>query len=150
LPFLIINHLETEQSSYAADMMATPTPFQVNIPESSIKSLHDKLSLATFPDELTDANWDLGAPLSHVKRLSEYWYNGFDWRAQEAKLNKLPQFKTKIATEKFGELDVHFVHQKSKVDGAIPLLFVHGCEFGFPIAVFCVIYVRIGPEWLVR
>lgn len=110
--------------------MATLTPFQINVSESSIKTLHDKLSLATFPDELTDANWELGAPLSHVKRLSEYWRNGFDWPAQEAKLNQLPQFTTKVAAERFEELNVHFVHQRSKVDGAIPLLFVHGCEFG--------------------
>ena len=111
--------------------MATITPFQINVPEPSLKSLHDKLSLATFPDELTDSGWALGTPLSHVQRLSEYWRNGFNWRAQQAKLNQLPQFTTKIAVERFGELNVHFVHQKSKVDGAIPLLFVHGCKFGF-------------------
>lgn len=120
-----------ESATHIPNIMVTSTPFQINVSESSIKSLNDKLSLATFPDELTDANWELGAPLSHVQRLSEYWRNGFDWRAQEAKLNQLPQFTTKIAAERFGELDVHFVHQKSKVDGAIPLLFVHGCEFGF-------------------
>jgi hypothetical protein len=111
--------------------MAIITPFQINVPELSLKSLHEKLNLATFPDELTDSNWALGTPLSHMKRLSEYWRNGFDWRAQQAKLNQLPQFTTKIAVERFGELNIHFVHQKSKVDRAIPLLFVHGCEFEY-------------------
>lgn len=128
--------------------MATPTLYQINVSESSIKTLRDKLNLATFPDELTDANWELGAPLSHVKRLSEYWRDGFDWRAQESKLNQLPQFTTKIAVDRFVELDVHFVHQKSKVDGAIPLLFVHGCEFGSIIPCFYLIYVVDGPWWL--
>jgi hypothetical protein len=27
----------------------------------------------------------------------------------------------------FGELNVHYVHQRNAVEGAIPLLFVHGC-----------------------
>jgi len=36
---------------------------------------------------------------------------------------------TVVEVEGFGELDMHFIHQKSEVEGAIPLLFVHGCEF---------------------
>jgi hypothetical protein len=39
-------------------------------------------------------------------------------------MNKLPNFITKIDVEGFGELDIHFLHQKSSA-GAIPLLFVH-------------------------
>jgi len=31
----------------------------------------------------------------------------------------------------FGSLDIHFVHRKSEMKGAIPLLFVHGCECKF-------------------
>lgn len=63
--------------------------------------------------------------------MTSYWKDGFDWKAQEAKLNEMPQFKTTIEIDsKSGgyEVDMHFVHQKSKVVGAIPLLFVHGCE----------------------
>jgi hypothetical protein len=29
--------------------------------------------------------------------------------------------------EGFGALSIHYVHQRSKIQGAIPLLFVHGC-----------------------
>jgi hypothetical protein len=60
--------------------------------------------------------------------LANYWKNGFDWKKQEAKLNELPHFKTKVEVDGFGDLDMHFIHQKSNVPGAIPLLFVHGCE----------------------
>jgi len=64
-----------------------------------------------------------------MKRLTEYWANGFDWRAQEAALNeKLPQFTTKVDVEGFGELEVHFVHKRSVREGSIPLLFCHGCR----------------------
>ena len=63
-----------------------------------------------------------------IKRLANHWRNGFDWRNQEAKLNELPQFKTKVMVDGFEEVDMHFVYQKSDIPGAIPLLFVHGCE----------------------
>jgi Epoxide hydrolase N terminus len=63
-----------------------------------------------------------------VKRLTNYWRNGYDWRKHETKLNELPHFKTKIEIDGLQEVDMHFVHQKSDVKGAIPLLFVHGCK----------------------
>ena len=107
------------------------TPFTISIDESKLRRLHQKLELADFPPELDEAGETYGAPLSDITRLAQYWKDGFNWRAQEAKLNQLPQFTTKIAVEGFGELDVHFVHQKSDVPGAIPLLFVHGCKTGF-------------------
>ncbi len=64
-----------------------------------------------------------------VERLTKYWNHGFDWRNQEAELNKLAHFKTEIEVDDFGTLDMHFVHERSKVKGAIPLLFVHGCRY---------------------
>jgi hypothetical protein len=40
----------------------------------------------------------------------------------------LPQYTTEIAVDGFGTLNIHFVHKRSQVENAIPLLFVHGCE----------------------
>lgn len=104
-------------------------PFQISVPDGAIKNLKAKLALATFPDEVDFSNdWNYGAPSGDVKRLAQHWGKGFDWRAQEAKLNELPHFITKIPVEGFGELDIHFLHQKSPRPGSIPLLFCHGCQ----------------------
>ena len=66
-----------------------------------------------------------------VKALTKYWIEEFDWRAIEKKLNAIPQFKTEIKVEGFDPIDIHFVHQKSDVKGAIPLLFLHGWPGSF-------------------
>ena len=66
-----------------------------------------------------------------VQRLTAYWREKFDWRTQEKKLNEVPQFTTDVHINGFGSINVHFVHQKSGVDGAIPLLFVHGWPGSF-------------------
>lgn len=111
----------------------SPQPFQISIPQDKIDILKSKLSHAEFPDELADAEWDLGAPLSDVKRLAKAWEQ-WDWRVQEEDLNrklKGAQFTTGVQVDGFGELDVHFVWQKSEVAGAVPLLFVHGCRWFF-------------------
>ena len=104
----------------------TATHFQISIPDEELHQLKAKLELATFPDELDHAGWTHGSPLSDVKRLVTHWRDNFDWRMAEAKLNELPQFRTRVPVEGFGELDIHFVHQRNDIDGAIPLLFCHG------------------------
>lgn len=108
--------------------MESINPYTISVPDEKLEKLGQKLSLASFPDELDDAGWDYGAPLADMKRLTQYWIEEFDWRKEEFKINKLPNFMTSIEVDGFGLLDVHFVHHKSKVDNAIPLLFVHGCR----------------------
>ena len=53
--------------------------------------------------------------------LARYWATDYDWRACEARLNALPQFKTEIDGE-----DVYFIHVKSPHAGALPLIVTHG------------------------
>ena len=108
--------------------MASIEPYTISVPEEKRQLLIKKLEVTSFPDELDQAEWDYGAPLADVKRLATYWKEEFDWGKQEAKLNELPNFKTAIQVEGFEPLDIHFVYQKSNVEGAIPLLFSHGCR----------------------
>jgi hypothetical protein len=107
--------------------MASPQPYKISVPQDKIDNLKQKLSAAEFPDELDAAEWDLGCPLADIKRLTEAWEK-WDWRQAEERLNRLPQFTTDVNVSGFGNVNVHFVHQRSAVTGAIPLLFVHGCR----------------------
>ena len=109
-------------------MSAEAKPFKIAVPDSALKLLRNKLAASTFTEEVEFSDdWDYGAPLSDVKRLAAYWRDGFDWRAQEARLNEIPQFTTSVSVGGFGDLKIHFVHQKSSRPGSIPLLFCHGC-----------------------
>lgn len=47
-------------------------PFTIAVPDSKLQILHQKLNLATFPDELDNAEWDLGVPLDEIKRLTSH------------------------------------------------------------------------------
>lgn len=108
-----------------------PQPYQISVPEDRLSSLKTKLSLAEFPDELPDAGWDMGTPLKDMKRLVKAW-EVWDWRSAEQKLNEGlegKQFTTGVDVKGFGDLDVHFVWQRSEVKEAVPLLFVHGCGY---------------------
>ncbi|KAJ5812176.1 epoxide hydrolase [Penicillium riverlandense] len=110
----------------------TPTPFKISIPDSQLQALHQKLSQAHFPDELDNASWDMGVPLSEVQRLVTVWREQFDWRAQEQRLNaQLNQFRVPVPVVGFGELDIHVVHHRSGNPHAVPLLFIHGWPGSF-------------------
>lgn len=108
--------------------MGSISTFNIAVPDSQLKQLNEHLEAATFPDELDEAGWDMGVPLSEMKRLITSWRENFDWRAREKKLNEqLNQFIVPIPVDGFGELDIHVVHHKNGSPRAIPLLFIHGC-----------------------
>lgn len=114
-------------------MSAEIKPFKIQVPDSAIKSLKDKLQNSTFASEADFSDdWEPGVPMSEVKRLVAYWGDGFDWRAQEAQLNELPHFTSKISVDGFDDLDIHFLHQRGNKPDSIPLLFCHGCELYRP------------------
>ena len=109
----------------AAGLLAQGTapvvPFKIAVPDAVLADLKDRLARTRFPSEIEGSGWDYGTNLSYLRELVTYWRTTFDWRAQERKLNQLPQFKTQI-----DGLDLHFIHQKSSRTDAIPLVFVHG------------------------
>ena len=85
-----------------------PTPFPISIPQASLDDLKQRLALTKFPSQFEDADlWQFGAPVADIKRLANHWKDYFNWRGAEAKLNQLPQFKTAVVVDGFGELDVH-------------------------------------------
>ncbi|KAI0034198.1 alpha/beta-hydrolase [Vararia minispora EC-137] len=120
--------------------------FTIAVPDQELKALQEKLTLARLPDELEDASWDYGTPLVHMHRLVDRWKNGYDWRKAEAALNsELPMFTRNIEVEGHGTLNVHYVHKKSSVANAIPLLFVHGWPGSF-IEVRKILPILTAPE----
>jgi len=96
-------------------------PFRIEIPQSDLDYLHGRLDNARWPGELPGVEWTRGVPLDHLKELAGYWRTEYDWRAQEARLNRYPQFTTEIDGQR-----IHFLHVRSERPDAKPLLITHG------------------------
>jgi len=96
-------------------------PFTIQVPDQVLTDLHDRLARTRFPDAIDGTGWDYGTDLDYLRSLVAYWQNTYDWRAQEARLNQLPQFTTVI-----DGLTIHFIHQRSKEPNALPLVLTHG------------------------
>ncbi|HTI77819.1 MAG TPA: alpha/beta fold hydrolase, partial [Mycobacterium sp.] len=94
---------------------------RIAVPDADLADLKDRLARTRWPEAETVDDWNQGIPLSYTRELADYWANEYDWRASEAALNRFDHFTTEI-----DDLDIHFIHQRSSVDDAFPLLITHG------------------------
>ncbi|MFL6144292.1 MAG: epoxide hydrolase family protein [Labedaea sp.] len=101
-------------------------PFRVDVPQAQLDDLAARLANTRWPDQPDGVGWRLGAPVSYVRELAEYWRSEFDWRAQERRLNGFAQFTTVIDAT-----TVHCVHVRSPEPDAKPLLLTHGWPGSF-------------------
>jgi microsomal epoxide hydrolase len=95
--------------------------FRIEVAEEVLEDLRERLARTRFPDQVEGAGWDYGTELSYLKELCEYWRERFDWRAQEAALNRFDQFTTSIDGQ-----TLHFIHARSQQADALPLVITHG------------------------
>lgn len=101
-------------------------PFRIAIDQAQLDDLHARLAAARLPREMPGVGWSRGVPATYLAELAEYWRSGFDWRAQEAKLNEFPQFTTEID----GQM-IHFLQVTSPEPDAMPLLLNHSWPGSF-------------------
>ena len=106
------------------------TPFLIDVPGATLADLQRRLRQTRWPEPEPVSGWSQGVPLAYLRDLCGYWADDYDWRATEARLNGLPQFRTVI-----DGLAIHFIHVRSPRPDALPLILTHGwpgsvVEFG--------------------
>ncbi|KOR22404.1 epoxide hydrolase family protein [Burkholderia cenocepacia] len=96
-------------------------PFDIAIPDQALDDLRRRVR-DTRPPNLTPAEpWQQGVDGAWLRELAAYWADGFDWRAAERALNRLPQFVADV-----GGRRVHFVHRRGTGPKPYPLVVTHG------------------------
>jgi pimeloyl-ACP methyl ester carboxylesterase len=95
--------------------------FKIEISESDLDDLHLRLKLTRFPEKETPNDWSQGTPLAYMQELRDYWLNDYNWSEREALLNHWPGYITNIQ-----DVDIHFLHIRSKHENASPLILTHG------------------------
>ena len=102
------------------------TPFTIDIPQADLDDLHQRLEMTRWPDAMDGAGWDYGTDPDYLRELVTYWRNGFDWRAQERRLNGFPQFRATV-----DGVDLHFIHERGTGPNPMPILLLHGWPSSF-------------------
>ena len=96
-------------------------PFSVAIDDRDLADLADRLARTRWPEREPVEDWSQGVPLAYLEKLCDHWAHAYDWRAREARVNAFPQFRTRI-----DGLAIHFLHVRSPVPAAFPLVMTHG------------------------
>jgi pimeloyl-ACP methyl ester carboxylesterase len=101
-------------------------PFTIRVSDEGLSDLHTRISNTRWPDPAPGAAWAQGTDLDYLKRLLGYWASGFDWRAQERRLNTFKHFRAEL-----DGIHIHFVHERAHEGNGIPLILTHGWPSSF-------------------
>lgn len=104
----------------------TAERFRIQIPEDALIDLKYRLDHIRWPDQLENVAWERGTEKSYLQSLVSYWSEQYDWRAQEAELNRLPQFRCTV-----DGVDVHFIHERGRGPNPLPIILTHGWPDSF-------------------
>jgi pimeloyl-ACP methyl ester carboxylesterase len=101
-------------------------PFRFEADPAALDDLRRRIRATRWPERENVADHTQGVRLETMQSLAEYWSSTYDWKRAEARLASFPQYLTEI-----DGLDIHFVHVRSKHDGALPLIVTHGWPGSF-------------------
>jgi microsomal epoxide hydrolase len=73
-----------------------------------------------------DDDWTHGLSVTYMRQLADYWRHAFDWRAQEAAMNRFAHFRTT-----FDGRDLHFIHERGRGPNPMPIILSHGFPDSF-------------------
>ncbi len=106
--------------------MYTVKPFSINVPQTVLDDLQQRLQRTRWPDAPENPGWNYGTNPDTLKDLVLHWTTAYDWRKHEAALNQFPHFTTEI-----DGVNIHFIHVKGKGKNPKPLLLAHGWPDSF-------------------
>src|SRR5918998_895935 len=110
-----------DAGSVTGEVSTDVRPFRVEIPEAELTELRRRIEAMRWPSEELVADRSQGVPLATLQALARHWTSEYDWRRCEAGLNALPQYTTEI-----DGVEIHFIHVRSRHEGALPLIMTHG------------------------
>ncbi len=100
----------------------TPQDFRIDVPQAVLDRIQARLSdsrIGYMPDD--EEQWKYGMDARYLADLVGYWREGYDWRHEEAQLNRWPQYRVTI-----DGIDIHFYHVRAAGGHGTPILLTHG------------------------
>lgn len=101
-------------------------PFTVDVPQSTLDDLAERLKRTRLAPDFANDDWAYGVSGTYLQELIAYWRDDYDWRETEAEINAFPHFRTVI-----DDVPIHFIHVKGKGPNPRPIILNHGWPWTF-------------------
>ena len=96
-------------------------PFRIDVPDKTLEQIRTQVANYPWHETPDDGGWAYGTHLGYMKELCAYWLNEFDWRKQEAAINRFSHFIAPVQG-----IDLHFIQEKGDGPSPLPLIISHG------------------------
>lgn len=106
--------------------MAQVTRFVVETADEVLSDLRRRLQRARLPEDFDNDTWRMGVNRAYLESLVSYWLDGYDWRAEETRINAFEHYRVSI-----DDMPVHFIHQPGVGPDPQPLILSHGWPWTF-------------------
>ena len=101
-------------------------PFVIRIEQAALDDLQARLARTRWAEDFANDDWGYGSNAAYLKELVAHWRTGYDWRAAEAEMNRLPHFRSTI-----DGVPIHYIRQPGRSPRPMPLLLNHGWPWTF-------------------
>jgi len=101
-------------------------PFTIDIGEEVLADLTARIRATRWPEAIPGIGWTQGTDPSYLRPLLGYWADEYDWRAHERALNRFRHFHAVL-----DGVRIHYVHERARDGGGIPLIITHGWPSSF-------------------
>lgn len=109
-----------------------PKPYTINVDPAVIEGIRVKASEFRETEPIDAPAWFDGPPTLEINAVAKYWAEDYNWSDVQDGINgNFSHFYTSVPPPggKYASnesLDLHFIHQRSEREDAIPILFLHG------------------------
>ena len=83
------SHAQPKDAQHQTAQAPAVLPFKAHIPDEVLVDLRHRLAQAKWPDQVPGTTWEHGVDIATMRKLAAYWEKQYDWRAQEARINRV-------------------------------------------------------------
>ena len=95
--------------------------FPLDVPQTERDDLRNRLHRTRWSPDWPVAGWTAGTDQAELRRLVAYWTDGFDWAAQQTRINELPWHTATISGTPLA-----YLRFEAETPGALPVILTNG------------------------
>ena len=101
-------------------------PFEIHVADEVLADLRERLTRTRWIDDEGDGGWERGLSIDYLRELVDHWRQAYDWRAEEASMNRFSHFLADLDGRK-----LHFIHERGRGPDPLPIILTHGFPDSF-------------------